>query len=410
MRIGLVTKPRFLASAVASGGVANPYTGSGATIAARGFEILDGSDAVPVATSGPTARIARVENLGATTGGGSNLTNEKNAALTLLTTGHGSGAAGSEMQAVALFAYANVDGAGTWDAVAINAIGRAQGSSTQRGTAAYLEGRKDVAGARVVGTEIRANNNTPSNQAGDGTYLASGASNVVGLWVTSAANALANPKLGAGIQVGSADAVGFFGVGVGVVSAVDADFRSDSTATTAVALNGTHTNAVLAAASAGISGFGTVAPQTGRVHIDAISTLTPTAVPTNHALFVSDFQGIAADRGGTIGIGGWTDTGQTVARAFGVIAGKKSNLTSSDTTGYLALGANLTAVGYKEYVRIDGSAGVTLVKVATDKLGFWGATPVVRPTVTGAKGSNLALGSLLTALAAMGIVVDSSTA
>jgi hypothetical protein len=42
-------------------------------------------------------------------------------------------------------------------------------------------------------------------------------------------------------------------------------------------------------------------------------------------------------------------------------------------------------------------------------MGFNGTAPVAKPTVTGAKGGNTALGSLLTALAAYGLVTDSST-
>lgn len=43
-------------------------------------------------------------------------------------------------------------------------------------------------------------------------------------------------------------------------------------------------------------------------------------------------------------------------------------------------------------------------------IGFFGTAPTTQQTVTGAKGSNAALGSLLTALAAYGIIVDSSEA
>jgi hypothetical protein len=43
-------------------------------------------------------------------------------------------------------------------------------------------------------------------------------------------------------------------------------------------------------------------------------------------------------------------------------------------------------------------------------MGFNAATPVARPTVTGAKGSNAALASLMTALAAYGLVTDSTSA
>lgn len=45
------------------------------------------------------------------------------------------------------------------------------------------------------------------------------------------------------------------------------------------------------------------------------------------------------------------------------------------------------------------------------KLGFFGAAaPVARPTVTGSRGGNAALASLLTALASMGLIVDSTSA
>jgi hypothetical protein len=53
---------------------------------------------------------------------------------------------------------------------------------------------------------------------------------------------------------------------------------------------------------------------------------------------------------------------------------------------------------FSSSVQVDGS------------IGFYGTTPAVKPTVTGAKGSNAALASLLTALASQGLLTDSSTA
>jgi hypothetical protein len=44
-----------------------------------------------------------------------------------------------------------------------------------------------------------------------------------------------------------------------------------------------------------------------------------------------------------------------------------------------------------------------------NKLGFFNTAPVAKPTVTGAKGGNAALASLLTQLASMGLLTDSST-
>lgn len=42
--------------------------------------------------------------------------------------------------------------------------------------------------------------------------------------------------------------------------------------------------------------------------------------------------------------------------------------------------------------------------------GFYGTAPVTKRTVTGAKGANAALASLLTALSQLGLITDSTTA
>lgn len=57
------------------------------------------------------------------------------------------------------------------------------------------------------------------------------------------------------------------------------------------------------------------------------------------------------------------------------------------------------------------SVSGTMIQVdaATDALAFFDATPVTQPTVTGAKGGNAALASLMTALSNLGIVVDSTS-
>ena len=45
----------------------------------------------------------------------------------------------------------------------------------------------------------------------------------------------------------------------------------------------------------------------------------------------------------------------------------------------------------------------------TPKIGFFGATPVSLPGVGGSRGGNAALASLLTALASLGLIIDSTT-
>ena len=58
------------------------------------------------------------------------------------------------------------------------------------------------------------------------------------------------------------------------------------------------------------------------------------------------------------------------------------------------------------------TGSTTGTKIGTDsaqKLGFWGATPVSKPTVTGSRDGNAALADLLTKLASMGLITNSTS-
>lgn len=57
-----------------------------------------------------------------------------------------------------------------------------------------------------------------------------------------------------------------------------------------------------------------------------------------------------------------------------------------------------------------GVKGVERIKMTPVGIGFHGGTAIAKPTVTGAKGTNAALASLLAALAAYGLIIDNSTA
>ena len=62
--------------------------------------------------------------------------------------------------------------------------------------------------------------------------------------------------------------------------------------------------------------------------------------------------------------------------------------------------------------RFSGAAGVRIDGVfehTGSTLGVFGSTPVTQPTVTGSRGGNAALASLLTQLASLGLIVDSTT-
>ncbi len=62
-------------------------------------------------------------------------------------------------------------------------------------------------------------------------------------------------------------------------------------------------------------------------------------------------------------------------------------------------------------IAVTGSANkVQLAGAATSTLAFFGAAGATQPTVTGSRGGNAALASLLTALANLGLIVNSTTA
>lgn len=80
---------------------------------------------------------------------------------------------------------------------------------------------------------------------------------------------------------------------------------------------------------------------------------------------------------------------------------------------YLRLSAdaqNIQIAGKVEYV--DALYGATrhVLDGATNTLGFHGATPVARQTVSGSRGDGSALADLLTKLATLGLIVDGTTA
>jgi hypothetical protein len=67
------------------------------------------------------------------------------------------------------------------------------------------------------------------------------------------------------------------------------------------------------------------------------------------------------------------------------------------------------ATGFGMRFRTNGGAATPLQFGAGNTIGFYGTAAQAKPTVTGAKGGNAALASLLTKLAALGLITDSST-
>lgn len=78
--------------------------------------------------------------------------------------------------------------------------------------------------------------------------------------------------------------------------------------------------------------------------------------------------------------------------------------------GAAARDTNLYRSGPNQWITDDSfTVSLTFRHLGTT-LGFYGAAAVAKPTVTGSRGGNAALASLLTALASMGLITDSTTA
>lgn len=69
---------------------------------------------------------------------------------------------------------------------------------------------------------------------------------------------------------------------------------------------------------------------------------------------------------------------------------------------------NLTMADAKNII-LNATTGTKIGTAASQKLAFFNSTPIVQPTVTGSRGANAALASLLTQLATLGLIVDSTS-
>lgn len=86
------------------------------------------------------------------------------------------------------------------------------------------------------------------------------------------------------------------------------------------------------------------------------------------------------------------------------------NLAKYDSGGVAQFAENgaTGAVVDAAYVQLKYN-GTVRFSVDTNGLGFYGAVPSAKPTIVGAKGGNVALANLITALATLGLLIDSTT-
>jgi hypothetical protein len=92
----------------------------------------------------------------------------------------------------------------------------------------------------------------------------------------------------------------------------------------------------------------------------------------------------------------------TTIRNIGVILSEWADATDATRAGRLTLGA-YSVTTHQEGVRVEANA-------AGVRLGFFGGAAVAKPAVTGSRGGNAAFASLLSHLAALGLITDSTSA
>lgn len=114
------------------------------------------------------------------------------------------------------------------------------------------------------------------------------------------------------------------------------------------------------------------------------------------------------------GISGSTTSIQPANNTTNGATGDQTIFSAMDCTGTTSTGGDLivasgTGTTANGSVKIN-SGSTTRIQANGTGLGFFNATPIAKPTVTGAKGGNAALASLLTQLVSLGLITDSSTA
>lgn len=111
---------------------------------------------------------------------------------------------------------------------------------------------------------------------------------------------------------------------------------------------------------------------------------------------------------------GTTNVGAAINGASSGAAGGASVVVQNGGTSIIAIGNKSAVIGgaYSATPYIFGNATIEVgaaVKFLSTT-GFNNTAPIAKPTVTGSRGGNAALASLLTALASYGLITDSSTA
>lgn len=157
-----------------------------------------------------------------------------------------------------------------------------------------------------------------------------------------------------------------------------------------------------------VTGTAGVRGSTQRIDVRASSTLS-----LGYSFVAELFVRSAATLATYVGVlssSGYIDGG-SITSVFDFRAGGGYTLLNGATinTRYGLFVDDITVGTGANYAIYTKAGDVRLMSSGTDKIGFHGASPVAKQTVTGSKGGNAALANLLTALANLGLITDSTT-
>jgi hypothetical protein len=400
-----------------------------------GLDVRRGTFASPLTAAQPNVKISRVEQISAVTQPNPS-DGDLNAALVVLSQGTGSDT--PQVTAIKAAAYGGSTNAGN-DICAVSAIGQLLNSGgTGYAMGAYLEGRRDYATGKAYGAEITVNNQT----ATPGAYSTTAASDTMGIWLIS--RGLSGVDNAVGMAVAAFSGSQWVnGIGFIAGSILTNSIRDDSSAATTLLINGTHATAAIGIADgSGFVGIGTQSPTaplhvagtitnpatagvilaptinmgtTGKAIVSVQAGVIPTASLTNvyGMLFIPGFagtEGVTTNPVSTIdGVYVRVDTfsnydsavnavtnfhaegvshagGGTISTLYGYYSGINAGTARVSTSWqiYCAgdapsyFGGNIQ-IADKD-IALGTTTGTKIGTATTQKLAFWNATPIVRPS------------------------------
>lgn len=141
-------------------------------------------------------------------------------------------------------------------------------------------------------------------------------------------------------------------------------------------------------------------------------------ISNSAALYIANQSGSSGlNLAGYVEGGVWIhNVNQNGTSDFTIMGDTDGNLFVADTSAdTVQIGAATTSDSAKFYVsgKISTSGEIEIngdLNHDGSNVGFYGTAPAAKPTVTGSRGGNAALASLLTALAGLGLITDSSSA